>query len=76
MKVNVNYMIETASEVIGKKRITKKPWVTPDLIKLCDERRDLKMTKYESDEGAHKYRQADKQVKMRMLMAKEDYITD
>ena len=69
-------VIETASEVLGKKRITKKPWVTPDLSKLCDERRDLKKTKYESEEGAHKYRQADKQVKMRMLKAKEDWMSD
>ena len=69
-------VIETASEVLGKKWITKKPWVTPDLLKLCDERRDLKKTKYESEEGAHKYRQADKQVKMRMLNANEDWISD
>ena len=69
-------MIETASEVLGKKRITKKPWVTPDLLKLCDERRDLKKTKYESEEGAHKYRQVDKQFKMRMLKAKEDWLSD
>ena len=69
-------VIDTASEVLGKKRITKKPWVTPDLLKLCDERRDLKKTKYESEEGAHRYRQADKQVKMRILKAKEDWISD
>ena len=69
-------VIETASEVLGKKRITKNPWVTSDLLKLCDETRDLKKTKYESEEGAHKYRQADKQVKMRMLKAKEDWISD
>ena len=65
-------VIETAGEVLGKKRISKKHWVTQDLLKLCDERRDLKKTKYESEEGAHKYKQADKQVKMRMLKAKED----
>ena len=69
-------VIETASEVLGKKRITKKSWVTPDLLKLCDERRDLKKTKYEIEEGAYKYRQADKQVKMRMLKAKKDWISD
>ena len=65
-------VIETASEVLGKKRITKKPWITPDLLKLFDERRDLKKTKYEREEGTHKYRHADKQVKMRMLKVKED----
>ena len=49
-------VIETANEVFGKRRITEKPWVTPDLLKLCDKRRDLKNTKCESKEGAHKYR--------------------
>ena len=69
-------LTETASKVLGKKQITKKSWVTPDLLKLCDERRDLKKTRYESEEGAHKYRQAEKQAKMRMLKAKEDWISD
>ena len=69
-------VIETASEVLGKKRITKKPWVTPDLLKLCDKKRDLKKTKYKSEEGVYKHRQADKQVKMSMLKAKEDWISD
>ena len=45
-------VIETASEVLGKKRITKKRWATPDLLKLCHERRDLKKTKHESEVGA------------------------
>lgn len=62
---------ETANEVLDKKRTTKKPWVTPDLLKLCDEKRDLEQSKYESDKGADKYRQVDKQVKMSMLKAKE-----
>ena len=65
-------VIETASEVLGKKRITKKLWVTPDLLKLRDKRRDLTKAKYKSWVGAHKYRQADMQVKMRMLEAKKD----
>ena len=69
-------VIETASEVLCKKRIAKIPWIMPDLVKLCDERRDLKKTKYESEDGAHKYRQADNQVKMKMLKAKEDWISD
>ena len=66
-------VIETACEILCKKLITKKPWVTPVLLKLGDKRRDLKKTKYESEEGTHKYRQADKQVEMRILTAKEDW---
>ena len=40
-----------ASEVLGKERRGKKPWVTKDVLDLCDERRDLKKKRYEA-EGA------------------------
>ncbi|XP_011670813.2 craniofacial development protein 2-like [Strongylocentrotus purpuratus] len=30
---------ETASDILGKHRPTKKPWVTVDILKLCDKRR-------------------------------------
>ena len=33
---------DAASEILGKKRRRKKPWVTKDVLDLCDERRDLK----------------------------------
>ena len=31
---------EAASEILGKERRRKKPWVTKDVLDLCDERRD------------------------------------
>ena len=37
-------------EILGKERRRKKPWVTKDVLDLCDERRDLKK-RYEA-EGA------------------------
>ena len=33
-------VINTASEVLGKERRRKKPWVTRDVLDLCDGRRD------------------------------------
>lgn len=66
---------EIANEVLSKKQTTKKSWVTPDLPKLCDKRRDFKQVKYESDEEADMYRETDKQVKMGMLKTKEDWIS-
>ena len=47
---------ETANEVLLKERVTKKPWVTSDILRLCDQRRKLKKFKYDSDEGTEKYR--------------------
>ena len=40
---------DAASEILGKVRSKKKPWVTKDVIDLCDERRDLKKKRYEAE---------------------------
>ena len=42
---------DAASEIFRKERRRKKPWVTKDVLDLCDERRDLKKKRYEA-EGA------------------------
>ena len=33
---------ETVSEILGKQRQKKKPWVTAEILDLCDKRRELK----------------------------------
>ena len=33
---------DTAVELLGKQRRKRKPWVTPEIFDLCDQRRDLK----------------------------------
>ena len=40
---------DAASEILGKERRRKKPWVTKDVLDLCDERRDLKKKQYEAE---------------------------
>ena len=52
---------DAASEILGKERRRKKPWVTKDVLDLCDERRDLKKKRYEA-EGAKEYREANRRV--------------
>ena len=39
---------DAASEIHGKERRRKKPWVTKDVLDLCDERRYLKKKWYEA----------------------------
>ena len=39
---------DAASEVLGKERRRKKPWVTKDVLDLCYERRELKKKRYEA----------------------------
>ena len=36
---------ETANNILGKHRPAKKPWVTDNILKLCDKRKELKQNK-------------------------------
>ena len=42
---------DATSEILGRERRRKTPWVTKDVLDLCDGRRDLKKKRYEA-EGA------------------------
>ena len=64
---------DAASEILGKERRRKKPWVTKDVLDLCDERRDLKKKRYEA-EGAKEYREANRRIQKAVKKAKEDWI--
>ena len=64
---------EAASEILGKERRRKKPWVTKDVLDLCDIRRDLKKKRYEA-EGAKEYREANRRIQKAVKKAKEDWI--
>ena len=55
----------------SKERRRKKPWVTKDVLDLCDERRDLKKKRYEA--GAKEYREANRRVQKAVKKAKEDW---
>ena len=51
----------------------EKPWVTKDVLDLCDERRDLKKKRYEA-EGAKEYREANRRIQKAVKKAKKDWI--
>ena len=61
---------DTANEILGKHRTVKKPWVTNDVLDLCDKRRELK--KKSDTEGAKEYRAINQEVTKAMKMAKEE----
>ena len=65
---------ETAKEVLGRQRKRHHPWVTNDILDLCDKRRALKKAKYNSPEGAAQYRTANANVRAKMREAKENWI--
>ena len=62
---------ETASEILGKQK--KKPWITAEILNLCDKRRELRKKRFEP-EGSEKYKEVNNNIKMCMKKAKENWI--
>ena len=73
IEIFIKTRTNAASEILGKERRRKKPWVTKDVLDLCDERRDLKKKRYEA-EGAKEYREANRRIQKAVKKAKEDWI--
>ena len=63
---------DTAAELLGKQH-RKRPLVTPEILDLCDQRRDLKRKRGEP-EGAKDYREIKRKIRTEMKMAKETWI--
>ena len=68
-------VIDTAGEILGKHRGIKKPWVTADILDLCDVRRKLK-SKRGDHEGAKKYNEINNRIKKSIKKAKESWLED
>ena len=64
---------DTAAELLGKQRRKRKPWVTPEILDLCDQRRDLKKNRGKP-EGAKDYREIKRKIRIEMKMQKETWI--
>ena len=55
-------VIETTSEILGKHRQKIKPWVTAEILDLCDKRRELRKKRFEP-EGSEKYKEVNNNIK-------------
>jgi len=66
-------VLETANQAIGKHQRKKKPWVTTEILDMCDQRRELK-SKKGTAEGRTQYRAVNNKIKRAMKKAKEDWI--
>ena len=64
---------ETASEILGKHRQKKKPWITAEILDLCDRRRELRKKRFEP-KGSEKYKEMSNNIKRCMKKAKENWI--
>ena len=69
-------VIETASEILGKRRQKKKKktWVTAEILDKCDRMRGLRKKRRCGLEGYDKYREVNNNIKSCMKKAKENWI--
>ena len=61
---------ETATEILGKHRQKKNPWVNADILDLCNKRRELRKKRFEP-EGSEKYKEANNNIKSCTKMQKK-----
>ena len=66
----VTHFNNTAAELLGKQHRKRKPWVTPEILDLCDQSRDLKK-KRGGPEEAQDYRENKRKIKTEMKIAKK-----
>ena len=64
---------DTAAGLLGKQCRKRKPWVTPEILDLRDQKRDLKK-KRGKPEGAKDYREIKRKIRTEMKIAKETWI--
>ena len=69
-------LLTTAEEVLGRQRKKIKPWVTQEVLDLCDKRRQLRAEKHTSDEARAHYQQAHREVRKKMKKVKEKWIEE
>ena len=63
----------TASEILGKHRQKRKPWITAEILDLCDKRRELRKKRFEPEESEN-YKEVNNNIKRCMKKAKENWI--
>ncbi|XP_071853374.1 uncharacterized protein, partial [Apostichopus japonicus] len=66
-------LTETAGDILGKYRRKTQPWVTDEILEMCDTRRALKNGKT-TRAGADAYRHINKKIRKDMNKAKEGWI--
>ena len=71
-----NIVKETAKKVLGTTKTTKKPWITPEILKKCDTRREQKGKRFTNDDEMTKYKKLNKVIKREILEAKDNWLKE
>ena len=66
-------LLSIAEEVLWRQRKKILPWVTNEVVDLCDQRRQLRQEKYISTEAGLEYGKVNREVRKKMKIAKEEW---
>ena len=66
-------LLLTAEEVLGRQKKKIQPWVTNEVLGLCDQRRQLKQQRHTRTEAGLRHRKVNKEVRNKMKTAKEEW---
>ena len=69
-------LLSTIEEVVERLWKKNEPWITNEVLDLCDQRRQPKQQKYTSTEAGLKYRKVNREVRKKMKTAKEEWIDE
>ena len=68
---------ETAQQVLGYREIRKrKPWITQEVLKLSDQRKELRRTKMENEVNRKRYNKLTREIKKKAKRCKEQWIEE
>ena len=67
-------LLTTAEDVLGRRRRKIQPWVTNEVLCLCDKRRVMKGKRHTSEQALANYQKTNREVRTKMRAAKEEWI--
>ena len=66
----------TVEHVLGRQGKQIKPWVTDEVLDLCDRKRQLRRQKHTSTEALLKYRKVNRVARKKMKAEKGEWIEE
>ena len=68
---------EVAQEILGyKEKQKKKPWISQEVLRMSDQRREMKATKTQIEENRKKYNKITREIKKKAKQCKEKWLED
>jgi hypothetical protein len=71
-----NVLVESATKILDKKKKTNKPWITDDILNLCDKRQERKKKSKKDTETLGQYKATNKIIRTKVKQAQEKWLNE